>query len=393
MRAIRSWFMPGEVFLSWRQLIYERKQFISAICGIAFVVTIILFQKSAYHALFGGVTAMYRQFDADLVLFSPNFLNVAHPSSFPEERLALAAAHPQVERLGKVCQELATWRNPVTRQEVDITFWGVEPTEKPFRPGALADGLSALKVLDGVLYDAASEVRLGPLRELTQSGAPFYGELNGKRVRLCEPFLLGSSVASNGNFVTSLIYMRILSSRDLEGRLSIGLVKLKPGSNPQTAAAEIARTLPADVTVLTLPDFIHREDRYWDDFTAIGFIIPASLFVSIVVGAAVIYQILYTNVSDHLREYATLKAIGFPHRALARVILQQAMIFSLLGYPPGVVLAHLLMWFGKWTTGLTFILPRSELMIAFFLTCLMGFASGLLALRRLQQANPADVFA
>jgi putative ABC transport system permease protein len=107
----------------------------------------------------------------------------------------------------------------------------------------------------------------------------------------------------------------------------------------------------------------------------------------------VIYQILFTNVADHLREYATLKAMGFSHRDLAAVVMQQGFILSLLGFPPGLLVSLLLMKFSRFITGMPFNVSIPQILLAMILTMAICFAAGYLALQKLKQADPADVFA
>ena len=36
--------------------------------------------------------------------------------------------------------------------------------------------------------------------------------------------------------------------------------------------------------------------------------------MGVLVGLVIVYQVLSTDVADHLREYATFKAMGYPQR-------------------------------------------------------------------------------
>jgi putative ABC transport system permease protein len=42
-----------------------------------------------------------------------------------------------------------------------------------------------------------------------------------------------------------------------------------------------------------------------------AFIFGLGVAMGFIVGIVIVYQILYTDVSDHLAEYATLKAMGY----------------------------------------------------------------------------------
>lgn len=93
--------------------------------------------------------------------------------------------------------------------------------------------------------------------------------------------------------------------------------------------------------MITRDVFISRVQEYWAKRTPIGFISGAGMVVGLFVGAIVVYQILYTDVNDHLKEYATSKAIGFRDSFFVGVILQEAFILALIAFIPATLLTVL----------------------------------------------------
>ena len=114
--------------------------------------------------------------------------------------------------------------------------------------------------------------------------------------------------------------------------------------------------------------------------------------VAIFVGAIIVYQILYTDVTDHLPEYATLKAIGFDDKFFISVIFQESVILSVLGFIPGMGIAALLYHATREIANMPTYLTISNILIVFCLTVFMCSAAGMLATRKLRAANPADIF-
>jgi putative ABC transport system permease protein len=114
--------------------------------------------------------------------------------------------------------------------------------------------------------------------------------------------------------------------------------------------------------------------------------------VGILVGAIIVYQILFTDVSDHLREYATLKAMGYRDRYLFGIVLQEALLLALLGFVPGAAVAALLYRVAGDATKLPMQmeLGRSALVLA--LTIAMCCIAGAVALRKVRSVDPAEVF-
>ena len=143
---------------------------------------------------------------------------------------------------------------------------------------------------------------------------------------------------------------------------------------------------------MTKAQYIENEKQYWAVRTPIGFVIGASMAVAIFVGAVIVYQILYTDVSDHIPEYATLKAIGFSDGFFIWTIVQESIILSVSGFVPGTILAAVLYKLTRDIGNMPTYMSASSLAIVFGLTVGMCVIAGLLATRKLRKANPADIF-
>ncbi len=136
----------------------------------------------------------------------------------------------------------------------------------------------------------------------------------------------GTIIASDATF------LRIFPSRQ-PGVVEMGLIRLQPNADPEAVRAALERSLPNDVEVITHAELIRREKNYWDVNTPIGFVMLMTLVICFVVGSVILYQILYTDVTDHLAEFATLKAMGYANGHLFLVVLFQAVILAMLAYP------------------------------------------------------------
>ena len=150
--------------------------------------------------------------------------------------------------------------------------------------------------------------------------------------------------------------------------------------------------MPNDILVFSQEEFIQFEREYWQTSTAIGFIFGMGVSIGFIVGILIVYQILYTDISDHLPQYATLKAIGYRNHYFIFVILQEATILAVLAYFPGVSISALLYFLAANATNLPIIMTVNRAVFVFILTLVMCFASGLIAMRKLSSADPADIF-
>ena len=111
-----------------------------------------------------------------------------------------------------------------------------------------------------------------------------------------------------------------------------------------------------------------------------------------IVGIVIVYQILYTDVTDHLPEYATLKAMGYKDIYFLGVVFQEAMILAILGYLPGFGISVVLYNLGRSATSLPMYMTLTKAITVFVMTVIMCSVSGAIAVRKLQAADPADIF-
>ncbi len=117
---------------------------------------------------------------------------------------------------------------------------------------------------------------------------------------------------------------------------------------------------------MTRQSFIDFEKSYWTLRTPIGFVFNLMVIMGFVVGVIVVYQILYSNISSHLAEYATLKAMGFRNKYLLGVVFQQALILAALGYIPGFAISLGLYDIAKNATKLPIIMDANKALIVLF---------------------------
>jgi len=114
--------------------------------------------------------------------------------------------------------------------------------------------------------------------------------------------------------------------------------------------------------------------------------------MGLVVGMVIVYQILFSDIASHLKEYATLKAMGYSGFYLARVVLGAALILAVAGFIPGLLLSFLLYDFVGSATFLPLRLDAAMGITVFLMIFVMCAIAGLLAVRKLRDANPADMF-
>jgi putative ABC transport system permease protein len=392
LQLLAERIFPLGIPIAWRQLTSERKRFISAVAGIAFAVTMMLFQLGLYDALFKAVVRPHHAMIADVVLISKNYVSLTDADKFTRRRLYQVVSDEAVESVASIYVSHGAWRNPATMELREIFILGCRPDEHAFNFPSWTNNPGALKTADEVFFDETSFSDYGPVVDRFRSSGLVETELEGTRVRVTGLFEMGRTFAADGNVIAGdTAFFRIAKYFPKE-MISVGLIRLKPGEDPTRTAARFQQILPNDVRAVTRQQFFEIDRAYWAKRTPIGFVITASLIVAVIVGAVIMYQILYADVSDHLPEYATLKGIGFSDRFFMNLILQQSVMLSFCGFLPGILLSAGLYRITRSMAHLPTELSASRALITFLLTTGMCAAGGALAARKLSSANPADLF-
>lgn len=390
----RLWhtIIPLGIPLSWLNLIKEKKRFLAAVAGITFAVTMMLFQLGLHSALFNQVVAPMLVIDADIAVVSRQYEYFGISRNFTERRLTQAHALPQVESVAPLYLINLPMKNPQDGQNRDIFILGFDPATHPFKEPAILRQQELLKVPGNAIFDRRSNAQFGPIEALLSQNGQVPTEINGQATDIVGLFDMGTTFAADGNLIVSKeTFFNIMQGAN-PNLIGVGLVKLRPGSDVAATVQELAAYLPSDVQVMSMDAFKEKEQTYWAKRTPIGFVITASMVVSLIVGAVIVYQILYTDVADHLEEYATLKSIGFRDRYFVGLILQESVILSVLGFVPGAALTNLLYYLTRTVAFMPTYWSWFNALLVLALTLGMCLVAGGFATRKLRHANPSEIF-
>jgi len=406
--------------LAWLQVTRERTRLAVAIAGITFADILMFLQLGFKDALFNAAVKPYEAFNTDLVLVNPQFETLFAVKSFSRERLYQAAGVSGVKSVNSLYISVAQWRNladpnqkpqpkeesakeiderPNPQMERPILVFGTDPGQPAFNLPEVNRHLHELKMLNRILFDQAGRPEYGPIATLLQQEKVLPVQLNNLDVRVTGVFTLGASFTADGNVITSIsTFLRLFPNRKSD-EIDVGFITLKPGADIQQVKNTLEKVFepnnkkqPLEVLVLTLDEFAEREKEYWGNATPIGFIFGFGTVIGFIVGIVIVYQILYSDVSDHLPEYATLKAMGYADSYLIGVLIQEAFILAILGFLPGCVLATGLYYLANSATMLPIVMTLDRATLVLVLNLVMCVGSGLIAMRKLQAADPADIF-
>lgn len=380
------------VRLAWRQLRSEKARLASAIAGVMFACVLVFMQLGFRSALFDSATALIGAMRGDLFLMHPMTTASFRPEPLPRGRAYQALALPEVERAVPVYLAQATWRNPEDGSRRAIQLIGVDTDAGVLDFPGLAPLVDQLKRADTVAFDLRSRPEFGNVAGLLAQRGPFEVQVGNREMQVVGLIEIGPSFGADGNLVLSDVnFRRVVKERQVAA-VDLVAIRLQPGSDIAAVQRELTRILPADVMVLTQAQLNAHERKYWEETTPIGFIFAFGSLMGLVVGMVIVYQILFSDIAGHLKEYATLKAMGYSNGYLGRVVLGAALILAVGGFIPGLVISTFLYDLVGSSTFLPLAMDLPRATAVFAMIFAMCAIAGLLAMRKLRDANPADMF-
>jgi putative ABC transport system permease protein len=403
-----------DVPLAWLNLTHDRRRFVLFSLGIALAVVLIFVEYGFRNALLDSNVLLIQKLNADLAVISGRRAALPFRESFARHRLTQIAGVPGVRSVDPLYMEyyLSPLRNPNEPSEKrppnrPIRVIGVDPDayllkfpELDPEPGANRSHVNELKQLGRALFDRGGKNNLNNRSE-SIFGAVVPGvetDLAGQRIHIVGLVDLGSDFGADGSLIMSEqsfveMLRRPYTLGDPRAEVEIGLVRLDQGADRRTVQSMIRNALPeGDLEVLTIDELMEREHRFWLDNTPIGFVFGLGMALSFIIGMVICYEILSSDVADHIAEYATLKAIGYRNRYLSMVVIQQALLMAGSGFLPGLAVSWVVYRCLSYLTALPMWMTPGRVGFILSLTVLMCVGSGLLALRKAQQLDPAEVF-
>lgn len=386
-------FFKKRVALAWKQLIHERQRLLAAILGILFADVLMFMQFGFEGALFQLCRVIPNNLQADLVIINKQTQTISiQPQPFSRRNLYAAMNNPNIESGNAVYLAGTPWKNPETGVERSILVVGFEPYQPLLNVEGVAEQLEKLRQTDDVLFGRYSRPEFGNVADALDNGKQYFVEVNRRRMQVTGLATIGASFANDGTIITSdLNFLRIFPSRKAE-QIDVAALRIKDGADVQKVKAELEKSISSDLRVMTKNEFSDFEQNYWTGATPIGFIFKFGALFGFIVGVIITYQIIYTDVSNHLPEYATLKAMGYSNSFLTVVVFKQAFYLAIFGFIPSYFVAQVLYILAGRGANLELNLTIERAVFILVATLVMCFASGLIAVRKLKKADPADIF-
>ncbi|MEO0927423.1 MAG: ABC transporter permease DevC [Cyanobacteria bacterium J06643_13] len=378
--------------LGWAQLSHQKVRMIVAVSGIAFADILIFMQLGFYNSIFGGVTRLNENLAGDVYIVSSRSKFMDDGQTFDRRHLYQAAAVEGVTSASPFYYSHAGWVNPWNKKVTNVAVLAFDPARPVLNLPDVNQQIDQIKLPDKVLVDRQARPDLGAISKAYDSGETVTTEISGRRISVGGMFDFGSTLFVEGFLVTSdWNYLRLYGADSIEN-VKVGVLKVAEGENPATVKARVKTSLPDIVSVMTHEEFVAAEKEFWDENHPAGTIFNFGVAMGFVVGVVIVYQVLFADVNDHLAEYATLKAMGFPDKSLLVIVFQEAIILAVLGFIPGFGVSIGMYALLEGLTQMPLAMDSEVAARVFVLTLTMCLISSAIAIRKLQSADPAEVF-
>lgn len=377
--------------IGWLQLVSNKLRFAAAATGVAFACILVFVQLGMMGSFSEAVRISYRALKADIMISASDANGLTDGSNVARRRLFQALAVQGVKEAVPIFIGKTAWlRDDGSRLE--LTAIGLDPTHESFVGPALQN-IDVLKLANHVLLDQRTR-GLNPerLKDVTPSN-PLMIETNGQKVAIAGTISLGGGFAGDGYVIVSdQTFMRLFPARS-SGSPNHILLNIESGEDARVVSERIRKTLSSNsIQVRSFSDAIAQEITYQTTRRPVGLIFGFGVAIGTLVGFVIVYQILSTDVVDHLSEYATFKAMGYGPKFFRRVVLEEAVILAIVGFFPAFLVTIGIYAVMAKATGLPIAMGPERAILVLIGTVLSCSLSGILAMRKLTHADPADLF-
>lgn len=384
--------------LAWKNLTHRPRRLVVALAGVGFGVLLMFMETGFRHALFDSTVEIVQHLDADIIVVSRARYMLSASQTFDRSRIHLAHTCPGVKQACPLYIETyyAKWRIPDTKA-YPIRVLAFDLDRPVFKFPEVVSALNQLGGPQTALVDFKSKAKFGVPAKGTPVDRWPKVELNDRSLRLIGGFTSGTDFANDGNLIMSAANFERYFRHQGRGPeplefVDVGVIQLADGADVYDVEQQLRDLLPKDVSVYTKQAFVDREIEFWDKSTPVGFIFLVGTIMGFIIGAIICYQIIYSMNAGYLREFATLKAMGYPPRYFMLLVLRQSFYLSLVGFIPGLVASYLLYGLITRATGLLMALTVERAAIVLLLTVAMCCLSGALAMRKVLASDPAELF-
>jgi putative ABC transport system permease protein len=390
MSRLLQWIF-GRLPIGWLQLTHKRGRFMAALSGVAFANVLVFVQLGIMNSMGTATLRPYEFFSADIMISAHDANALAEGSNVARQWMLQAFADPDViAGMG-----LFVGNVPWNRGDKDITFttFGIDPGQPGFLAPDIAGDSALLRVHDVAVIDRLARGLSRDEAAAIRPQTPLSFETQGRTLTALDTFAGGGGFGGDGFMIVSdQTFLSLFPARSSTAPDHI-LLRLRPGANVAAVTTRL-RGLISDPTlrIRSYADAAQEDLRYQQTQRPTGVIFGFGVLIGVLVGLVIVYQVLSADVADHLREYATFKAMGYGPRFFLGIVIEEALILGIMGFVPGLAVGAAMLAFMGTVTALPLAMTASMAIMVFVGTVVFSVMSGAIATRRLAAADPADLF-
>ena len=396
VRRLSSFINLHDLPLAWLQLKRQPVRYLVAVTGIGFAALLMFMQLGFQSGLLRSATTFYQALETDLILINPATVNSGSYQQFPQSLLYQALGIEGVEKTIPLYVTNINAQQLGGVKPTSLRVIGFDPNETILDVPAINDQRDLLKTPNFVLFDELGlSIKTGPVAKQFSKGGPLELILSNfsQSFRVMGLFKLGSTFVADSNLIASQATALELAFPQVNlGEISLGLIRLDSSANVVQIQNYLKSLYGDQLQVLTKEELITQERNYWNNVSSFGVIFGFGTIMGLLVGGVVVYQVLYTDVSDHLKEYATLKAMGFSNQFILLVVIQESILLAVSAFIPATLLSAALYAGLTAVSGIRLEMTADKTLLVGSLTMGLCAVASAIAIRKLQDADPASVF-
>ncbi len=357
-----------------------------------------MFMQTGFrNALFDSNVRIAEQTNADFIIRTRTRFMLSSGQLMPADRITAARNVPGVLDVQPIYIEtIVSYLRRIGQPARRLRIIAFDPLRPVFENMGIRRFAEALDGPLTAIADRKSKPMFGFDDATCQNDGKTYGELAGKKIKMVGCFKLGIDFSNDGNVIMKPVNFASYFPHRGNGRpldaVDYGLIRALPDVDQNRLLADLRRELGPHVLVDTKAGFLRSERNFWGRSTPIGLIFMVGTIIGFVVGLIICYQVLATDIGDHMSEFATIKAMGYPSLFFASVVVIQAVFLSLISFLPGMLISLTVFAFVNSYSGLIMYLNFERASLVLLLTVGMCVLSGIIALRKLLSSDPANLF-
>lgn len=390
MSRLLQWLF-GRLPIGWLQLTHSRTRFAAALAGVAFANVLVFVQLGIMNSMAIATLKPYQFFRADIMISANDSEALNEGSNVARQWMLQALADPDVVAGMGLFYGNVTWQR--TPSNITLATFGVDLAQPEFLAPEFAAKTPLLQVQLSGLIDRLARALPKDEAAAIRPQTPGTFETGGRTITLYDSFAGGGGFGGDGYMLVSdQTFLTLFPARRSTAPDHI-LLRLAPGADASAVAHRLEQLISdKSLKIRSYERAAQDELTYQQTKRPTGLIFGFGVVIGVLVGLVIVYQVLSTDVADHLREYATFKAMGYAPSFFLGVVFEEALILGIMGFLPGLAIGTGILAFMAKMTTLPLTMTPAMALSVFAGTIAFSTLSGAVATRRLAAADPADLF-